>query len=189
MGHHVGKRQRVIALLMVFPLLALIFMVSRESAQNAKAGNALQSIIQMKAVGEVTDVINVALDVAKSSGLTSDPTDMYIAHGVYSELRDPSILESVYDNRMVYVVRLDTSFSFDGYGVTALPVNHLYIYIDADTGFPLGRSASKSPIKELDQKSWIKVGKSDIGKFPIPKFTPNEDTGIVPLKPTPTLAK
>lgn len=188
MSHHVGQRPYAIALLMVVLLLALVAIGSQGPTQAAIASNTGQSLTEMGVTGQVTDVISVALDVAKSSGLTGDPSDMYIAQGVYKELRGPSVLESIYDDRIVWVVRLDAGFAFDGYGVSAFPINHLYIYIDAETGFALGRSAAKSPVEELNRQSWVKVSKSDIGKFPIPKFVP-DGSGADSPGPTATPAQ
>lgn len=175
------RRRYPIGLLVALPLLILIIGESQWSHPAAGASNTSAGKT------ETTDVISVALSAARSSGLVGDPDAMYISEGVYKDFRLPNTLESSDDNRKMWIVRLDADFLFDGYGIADMPVNHLYVYIDADTGLPFARSAGKLPIEQFSQRAWNRVTLNDIGKYPIPKPVPSD--GTAPLKPTPTLAK
>ncbi len=184
------RRWYPISLLIAVPLLILIVGEGQWSPPAAGATNTSASrMISAGTVAETTDVISVALSVAHSSGLVGDPNAMYISGGVYKDFRLPNTLASPDDSRRIWIVRLDAAFLFDGYGVTDMPVNYLYVYIDADTGLSFARSAGKSPIEQFSPQVWTKVTLSDIGKFPIPKFVPGDNVSTAPLRPTATPAQ
>ncbi len=183
------RRWRKLAVLMIVSFLILPVIGSRWSSSTAAASSVNQSTNSIGTTAEMTDAISVALDLAESSGLIGEPDEMYISKGVYSEFMPPGTLESSYADHTVWVVWFKAEFLFNGISVSNFPVDNLYIYIDANTGLPFERLAGKSSVEEFSQKPWTKVSKSDIGKFPIPKFASGAGAEVLPLKPTATPAK
>jgi hypothetical protein len=176
------RRLHKTALIVVATLLVLIVAWSqRLSPPTARATNAYQD-------KEMTDAITVALDVARSRGLAGDPDTMYIARGTYWEFAPPGTVETSNPNQDVWVVWLKAKLLFRDYDVRDIPVEDLYIYIDADTGLVSEILAVRSPVEEFYKKPWAQVNKNDIGKFPIPKLTSGSSTTVgataTPVKPS-----
>ena len=174
------------ALLITLSLFMLIVVGSQWTLPSAGANNA--DFTADRSEGSTTDVISVALNVAKSTGL-SDPDEMHIARGIYDEFTPPEVIESVDAGRDVWVVWLNGKFLFNWVDAHNMPVNNLYVYVDAKTGLPFEIRAEQSPIEKFRSKTWSKVSKSDIGKFPVPKVAPGEENGISSPSAPPTPAK
>jgi hypothetical protein len=116
----------------------------------------------------------------------TDPDDIQIAKGTYSEFMPPGTLDSVYKERSVLVVQIKAKFLLNAPGASDMPVDYLYIYIDEKTGMPFEIVAWTQPIQDFDQKTWVKVSKDDIGKFPVPDFASSESAAVDSISPTPT---
>jgi hypothetical protein len=189
MNQQRGQWRQVVSLLAVMLLVVVAISIAgnQGSLLPAKANSAYLSITDLQPGSKMTDAISVALDTAKASGLTIDPDDMQITKGVYRDLLPPGTLDSIYNDRSVLLVQIKAKFLFDGYGVSAMPVNYLYIYIDEKTGMPFERLAGLEPIQQFDQKTWVKVSKNDTAQFPIPDFASSESATGESLGPTPTL--
>lgn len=171
----------------LFVAIAMSIAGDQGALLRARANIAYQSILDVQPSSKMTDAISVALNVAKASGLSSDPDDMQITKGIYWELMPPGTLDSVYRDRSVLVVQIKAKFLFNGPGVSNMPVNYLYIYIDEKTGVAFEEVAWTQSIQDFDQKTWVKVSKNDVGKFPIPDSASSEGIGADSVGPTPTL--
>lgn len=189
MNRQPGKWRSVVSLIAVvlFVAIAISIAGNQRSLLPAKAGSAYQTVLDVQPSSKMTDALSVALNTAKASGLSTDPDDIQIAKGTYSEFMPPGTLDSVYKDRSVLVVQIKAEFLFNAPGVSNMPVNYLYIYIDEKTGVPFEDLAWTQPIQDFAQKTWVKVSKDDIGKFPIPDFASSESVGVNSDGPTPTL--
>lgn len=183
------QRRRVVSLIAVMLLVAIAISIvgNHGSLLRARANNAYLSVTDLQPSSKMTDAVSVALDTARASGLTIDPDDMQVTKGVYRDLLPPGTSDSIYNDRSVLLVQIKAQFLFDGYGVSAMPANSLYIYIDEKTGMPFERLAGLEPVQKFDQKTWVKVSKNDTAQFPIPDFAASESVKGESLEPTPTL--
>ena len=173
----------------LFVAIAIFIAGNQGASLPAKAGSPYQTVLDVQPSSKMTDAISVALNAAKAGGLSTDPDDMQIAKGTYWEFMPPGTLDSVYKDRSVIVVQIKATFLFNGPGVSDMPVNYLYIYIDEKTGMPFETVACTQSIQSFDHKTWVKVSKNHVGKFPIPDFASSKGVGGDFLGPTPTLVK
>jgi hypothetical protein len=175
---------RIAAGLLIIVIIAIL--VGRWSSLLVRADNASQSVVDGQPSSKLTDAITVALNIAKARGLLGDPEDIQVAKGMYSELMPPGTADSADKDRSVLLVEIKAKFLLNWPGVSNMPANYLYIYIDEKTGMPFENLAWTQSIPSLDQKTWLKVSKNDTDKFPIPDYAANQAVGVNFVGPTPT---
>jgi hypothetical protein len=168
----------------VLVMALTLFLATAITSQGSTSGvgaNAGQSNVSATKRG-MTDAITVALDNAKSRGLTHEPDAIYVIQGSYGDLQpNGSILRPfAHPNAMtpyeekVYLVWIKAKFTLAGMSAS-VPVEHLFQYISINTGQPFEMMGGPDTVfgppmlrDDMSLKPWTKVSTADIGKFPVP---------------------
>ncbi len=168
-------------LLALLPAVMLIAILHQRSSLTVMASNQQQNIAD-----EHTDIISVVLKEATLKGLIGKPDELNLFQAKTNEVTLPG--DEFFNHHTVWLAWIKGIIvpNWPGASNRPTPANHLYIFVDADTGQVFQLLASEFPIEEFNQKSWVTVTESDIGQFPIPKFVP--DRNLENVSPVPTEA-